>query len=202
MQEGKVLQTFAAHLTNMASWKSIWHDPVWSKVISTGIVGTLALGLSYFLDWWSVLGFYLTTALTFVGNKSLIPNWLIGLLILAALPAVAVLATLVWRTAFPRATHASSWQSYTSDFFMNLRWRWRYAGDYITDLQTFCPHCDFQVYPENVSAYRVVDRIAFHCESCDTHLGTFDESYRSLESKVERFAQQKIRNGKWTEVRV
>lgn len=186
----------------MASWKSIWNDPVWSKVISTGIVGAFALGLSYFLDWWPVLGAYLTTALTFASDKSLIPNWLIGLLILAALPAVAIIATLVWQAVSPRAAESISWQSYTSDFFMGLRWRWCYAGDYMIDFRTFCPHCDFQVHPENVSAYRVVDRIAFHCESCNTHLGTFDESYRSLENKAERFAQQKIRNGKWGEVRV
>lgn len=51
--------------------KKIWHDPVWSKVIATGIIalfGTIWAGVHF--DWWSSL---LSTYLT--------PVWLLFLLI-------------------------------------------------------------------------------------------------------------------------
>lgn len=178
-------------------WKKVWTDPVWSKVISAGILAAIALVGSYLLNWWPAIGQYLAQGLAFARTESQIPNWLTGLLAVLSLPTLLVMLALAWHFVLTAKADAPSWQTYTSDNFFGLRWRWRYLRESLSDMHTFCPHCDFQVFPERASAFAAVDRISFHCESCDRALGTFDESYESLENKACRFVQQKLRNGTW-----
>ena len=120
-----------------------------------------------------------------------VPKWLLAILVLSALAIVLRLILLM------SGNEQADWQSYTSDTFYNLRWRWRYFGEQIGSLASFCPHCDFQVCPQDSSAYRAVDHIAYHCESCNVQLSTFEQSPDSLHDKVERLIQQRIRQGTW-----
>jgi hypothetical protein len=181
----------------MSKLKAIWNDPVWSKVISAGILALIALGGTYFLNWWPAIGSSFSAGLTYVLARSSFPNWLLGLLGLLAVPTVLLAGVLAWQVFFPPQSK-QPWIAYTSDIFYNLRWRWHYNRDAsMSRLITFCPHCDFQVFPANASGYAFIDRIFFRCESCARDLGVFDESYESLESKAESFAQQKLRNGSW-----
>ena len=170
----------------------IWKDPVWASVIATGI--TAAFG-SYWAGWWPAILQAGKDAWTFLMSASAISNWLIGLMTLIALPTIVVTAAVVWQSIRPAGTTRSDWLNYTEDTFFGLRWRWSYSSiGEIQRLTTFCPHCDFQVFPDEASAYAAVDRIRYRCDSCHVSLGEFPESYRSLESKTERFIQQKIRN--------
>lgn len=181
----------------MSKLKAIWNDPVWSKVISAGILATVALGGTYFFNCWPVIDSSFTVGITYVLASSSLPNWLVGLLGLLALPTVLIVGVLGWHLFFPPQSK-QPWISYTSDVFFNRCWRWHYNRDAsMSRLHTFCPHCDFQVFPANASGYAFVDRIIFRCESCHRDLGVYDESYESLESKAERLAQQKLRNGSW-----
>jgi hypothetical protein len=178
--------------------KKLWADPVWSKVIA-GLILTAGAALgAYLLDWWPNIGNGLKKAYEFAAAPTLVPNWLLGLLIMLSLPIILLAGLAVWMRLFPSKEAGPGWHSYTSDKFFGLLWRWRYLSDgQIYDVCTFCPRCDYQVYPENVSAYSVVDRIGFRCDSCGSQLGEFDESALSLENKVKRFVQQKLRNGTW-----
>ena len=88
----------------------------------------------------------------------------------------------------------SAWRSYTTDCFFGLRWRWQYGvSGRVEKLLCFCPRCDYQVYPVNVSPYAIVDEIAFSCDSCGSNLATLQESPVSLADKVIRTIHQKIR---------
>lgn len=177
--------------------KKLWNDAVWSKVIAGIILAVGATIASYFLDWWPAIGRFATRSYVFTKASSSISNWLLLLLGLLALPTVLITGAVVWQKIFPKSA-GSSWRNYTSDIFFGLRWRWRYFDDgQIYDVHTFCPYCDFQVYALNVSAFRVVDHIAFQCDGCGRRLGDFQESFESLEDKTTRFIQQKIRNGTW-----
>jgi hypothetical protein len=91
------------------------------------------------------------------------------------------------------------WRGYTSDTFFACAGGWRYLDECgaILGLASFCPHCDFQVYPQNDSPFRAVDRIACRCDGCGRELLAFDEPVASLAGRVERFIQQKLRNGTW-----
>src|SRR4029077_5592387 len=88
-----------------------------------------------------------------------------------------------------------AWGSYTSDSFFGLKWRWRYENGAIQGLLPFCPHCDYQIFPDNTSPF--ASRVDFNCDSCKRNLGTLPETWASLESKVTRFIQQKLRSGAW-----
>jgi len=178
--------------------KRVWTDPVWSKVIAGVILAVGAAVGTYLLDWWPSIGNGLKKGYEFAGLSTAVRNWLLGVLILLALPAVLLAGVAIWMRVFPSQDGGSDWRFYTSDTFFGLRWRWRYLSDGgIHDVCTFCPRCDYQVYAANVSPYQVVDRIGFRCDSCGGQLAEFDESVRSLEDKVTRFIQQKLRNGTW-----
>lgn len=178
--------------------KKLWNDPVWSKVIAGAILGIGALFGTYFLNWWPTIGHFAINAYAFAFSTTHLSNWFIGILGLLATPTIIVLLILIWQKIFPSTANTKDWRNYGTDKFFGLRWRWRYFADgQIYDMHTFCPHCDFQVYAADASAYRAVDRIAFHCDSCGQGLGEFNESFESIESKVKRFVQQKIRNESW-----
>ena len=182
---------------NDVMWKNIWYDPVGSKVISGVILAAAALIAKYSLDRWPVIGIYISQGFAFVGKVSQIPNWLTGLLVVLSIPTVLFGLLMIWQIFFPNTTAPPNWQTYTSDIFFGLRWRWRYFAGRVSEMNTFCPQCDFQVFPENASSYDEIDRILFRCDSCHRDIRTFEETYNSLENKATRFAQQKLRQGTW-----
>jgi hypothetical protein len=174
--------------------RRIWKDPVWASVIATGI-GGLA---SYLAGWWPSIVQAVKEVWIFLGATSPISHWVVAALALLALPTLVVGVMLAWQLVRPTPASRPDWHGYTEDNFFGLRWRWRYFDDgKIWDIHTFCPHCDFQVFPQNASAWDAVDRIRFKCDSCHSELGHFQEAFGSVESKTKRFIQQKIRNGAW-----
>lgn len=177
----------------------IWKDPVWSKVIATGILAVFGLLGAYLLGVWPAIGRLASSALSFLLAPSSIPNWGIALLCLGVIPTIFGLVLFSWRMLKEKKDHAPNWMSYTYDDFFGLRWRWRYVDGNISGLCTFCPKCDFQVYARDSSNFRIIDRILYFCDSCGSNLAEIEESQYQLESKVKRFIQQRIRNGSWIE---
>lgn len=168
----------------------IWKDPVWASVSATGVTALA----SYFGGWWPAIAQAFKDVWSFLTSASPISHWGIGLLAFMALPTLVVGIIFVWQSVRPAPASTPDWYGYTEDTFFGLRWRWSYSpSGQIQRLTTFCPHCDYQVFSQDASAYAAVDRIAFHCDSCHSKLGGFTESFHSLESKTERFIQQKIR---------
>ncbi len=176
--------------------KRVWKDPVWASVIAAGIT---SVG-SYFAGWWPAINEFLGDAWTFLFASSVVQNWVLGTVSLLAVPTIIFLLAFLWKSIHPTENEQFDWRSYTQDSFFGLRWRWSYSSiDQIQRLNTFCPHCDFQVFPEGASSWEAVDRIRFKCDSCHSDLGVFNERYETLESKAERFIQQKIRNKTWVD---
>jgi hypothetical protein len=75
--------------------------------------------------------------------------------------------------------------------FEDLIWRWRFRGDQIVDIDTFCPHCDFQVQPyqENPHCPTVYD-----CPSCRAHLKVHIGTHEDLRDRFVRLVQREARN--------
>jgi hypothetical protein len=178
--------------------RKLWHDPVWSKVIA-GVILTVGAGLgTYVLDWWPAIGRFTTVAINFSLSSTLAPNWLLGVLSLVSIPTIIMAMVIAWVLLFPPQPNTLDCRSYTTDIFFGLRWRWTYAsGMQILNKATCCPNCDYQVYADAASAFSAIDRISFHCENCGRNLGEFTESVASLENRVDRLIQLKIRNGSW-----
>lgn len=179
--------------------KKLWNDPVWSKVIAGVILAAGATIVTYLLNWWPIIGQATRSSYNYAFHTSNISNWLLGLIVILSIPTILFVIALFWGKIHPQKTkNGPDWQSYRSDIYFGLRWRWEYFDDgTIHNLYTFCPNCDFQIYPHNASAFRFIDRIGFHCDSCGKNLGELDDSSSSLENKVRRFIQQKIRTGSW-----
>lgn len=177
--------------------KVVWKDPVWAAVIATGITAILGAMGAYLLGYWPAFQSAAATAWTFMLAPTQVSNWILALLAVPAALVVLLALALAWGLWSERSDTNSAWTTYTSDNFFGLRWRWRYHADSIDRLVTFCPTCDYQVFPQDASAYNAIDRIAFKCDSCGQFLGSFDEPYDHLKSKAERLIQQKIRNNSW-----
>lgn len=180
--------------------KSIWKDPVWSAVIAAaiatagGAIGTFVFGV------WPAVGGRFASFWALAAQPSQIANWVVWLLSALTVPALFILVALAWTGIRPNQGVAAEgdWRMYTEDEFLGLRWRWNFfSSGTLEHPIPFCPACDYQVFPHHASAYNVVERIGFDCDSCGRKLPEFDESFDSLRSKIERFVQQKIRTGAW-----
>jgi hypothetical protein len=178
--------------------KKLWHDPVGSAVISAIIFAIGASTASYFLNWWPAIRKLVAQLYALGFEFSSISNWVLLCLCLLALPTVIYICTLTWKYIHPSKSLPITWRSYTTDIFFKLRWRWKYLeDDSFIDIYTYCPHCDYQVYPKDSASYHMINNISYHCESCGRNLLELQETFASLSNKVVRLAQQKIRNKAW-----
>ncbi|MCL7713402.1 hypothetical protein [Stenotrophomonas mori] len=177
--------------------RSIWKDPVWSAVIAAGVIAIAGFVGNYFFGYWPKVTSLAASTWGFLTASSYVSHWVLGLLFLGVAPTILLLLAGAWTLVRRESGTSASWENYTADQFFGLRWRWRYVDGHISNLNSFCPNCDFQVFPYQASSYNFIDRIGFSCDSCKSSLGEHDESHAQLKSKVERFIQQKVRNGTW-----
>jgi len=183
--------------------KKLWTDPVWSKVLAAAIVSAGSAICAYLFGFWPAINTGLATGLGYINSSSETPNWLLLLLGIAAIPSLLLIVAACWNLFFFREAGREinaqqGWLTYTSDRFYGLRWRWKYRAGRVVDLHTFCPYCDYQVFPHNASSFSAVDHLAFKCDSFSRELANIQEPYSHFESKVERFIHQKLRNNTWS----
>lgn len=180
----------------------IWKDPVWASVIAAGMTAVLGSFGAYFFGYWPVIHTSLRAGWDFLLAQSEVSNWIIFLMVISLIIVGALVTVGLCRHWFGEGEKWAKWLTYRMDNFFGLRWRWHYDGGSIEGLTTFCPYCDYQVFPKTASAYDAIYRIEFNCDSCHSHLGTFNDSEWELKSKVQRFIQQKIRTDSWSSVQL
>jgi hypothetical protein len=172
----------------------IWKDPVWSKVIAAGIIAALAAVSGYFLGWWPRLISLAKKMWQFMLSTTPLPNWLIGILIIGTTGALSILIILFKATSSKNVTL----KTYNDDIFFNIHWRWNcdsFGG--IHNLSSFCPTCDYQIYPRNIVGYAAAgDHIVYLCEECKETIHDFNvgQSVVAIEDRVIRLIQKKLRS--------
>lgn len=167
--------------------KKIWKDPVWSTCIS----GLIAVAAGYF--GLNVLKQVWKTTWRFLIASSLIPHGLL-LVLIGLLVALVVYLGLTARSASREAGPA--WKSYNQDVFAGVLWHWEYYGGTIENLAAFCPGCDYRMRFFNPSGYNAISYLTFVCDICGSEY-PFSESLESVQSKVERLIDPKVRTGTW-----
>jgi hypothetical protein len=171
----------------------VWADPVWSKVISAGIIATFIWLAPHVF--WAVLWGWLVRTFEFFDASTEVSNWLLGILVLgcgATLVGLSLLIVSVFRE------QPDPLRDYHTDCFLSMIWRWKYASSAeIYDLIPFCPNCDFQIVPRFAGAYRIVERYSFHCEDCRLFTLERDEYFDDTLLIVKRSIHKKIRSGEW-----
>jgi len=186
-------------------FKKLWHDPVWSKIISALILSAVGVIWAWaHFDLWSIAAKITRAGFAFLIAKSPVPHWMLGLaglIILAVLILVVAAFAATHNTsesAFDRIVAPPAWTAYTEDTFYNIRWRWAYKqGGGITTPVCFCPRCDCQLLVHNLGRFTGIDIIAFHCPSCDRDLKKLDEPLEYIEQAVILFVEKNIRNNSW-----
>lgn len=174
----------------------MWADPVWSKVIASGIVGAFVIMPTMF-GLWPTIWELLRRIGAFLSATSAIQNWLIGIGIVCTILVIAVAGILLVAVLRP-TKNLAEWRAYVADHFVGLRWQWRYADDgSVVRLVPLCASCQYQVYPHNASAFRAVPSFAFRCDLCLAATPIFEGEPAELEDKIVRMIQQKLRTDTW-----
>lgn len=182
----------------MSLLKRIWEDPVWSKVIATAILGAVAAIATYFAGWWPAFTKLATNVISFAVADTAVPNWLLSTLILCTFIVLCLLGIALWSAIFPGLGRPAYQANYREDNFFGIRWRWSYGTDgTIIHLVSFCPGCDYQVYPRDVSAYREPERLRYRCEDCGAILHEVEMPLEEIESRIIRHIHKKIRTDSW-----
>ena len=177
----------------------LWKDPVWSKVISTGLIvifGTLG---TWFLGLWPQI----KTALIAVVGAFLyqveIPIWLILALVPCLLFFIPILQSF-------KSDSEPSFVKYKSDkiFGINWSWGWSPPGYYndkysIKDLRPRCPNCNSSLEIDDYSG-ELVHCINDECNWKWKERGDFNNriSHSSeLNQKVWNVIDRKIHNNEY-----
>jgi len=176
----------------------VWKDPVWSKVIATGILAILVSVGTYFLDFWPSIKVALNNSWSFIFSSTYVPNWLVGIMtLLCVLFIYAILIELKGNP--PKEELEKTFKYYTKDSFLGLLWCWRYAGNQIDNLHSLCPHCEYQILPKNSSSYSAAPGYEYSCDDCGYSAGLIEGYPENLNQKVKLKIQKTIRTEQWRE---
>jgi hypothetical protein len=172
----------------------IWKDPVWSKVIATGVVA----GITYWYYGWLIIKDVVLLCYHFILSSTTTPNWLLAIMAISTLFLVFVILTLLKDMLTNSKPLQNSYKNYVSDEFSGLKWAWSYYGDGgISNLHSLCPHCDYQILAKNSSAYYSAPRFVFECDECGYKAGLFEGNYSELEQTIKLKIQKNLRTDEW-----
>jgi hypothetical protein len=98
--------------------KSLWKDPVWSKVIATGILALLTYLGAYLLGLSPAIIAFFAQSWGFFTATSSVPNWLIGLMTIPCLVLGWALVVELKSRMSAEVTEPVNWNSYQRDNFL------------------------------------------------------------------------------------
>jgi hypothetical protein len=175
--------------------KKLWKDPVWSKVISVGVLSIIISLGAYLTGAWPSIKNFLLDTWNFIISSSSIPNWLIGIL---SLLSVLVITGFFFAIKEKSKNDNSiiDWKSYRSDHFFMMKWRWTYNHNKITTINSFCPECDYQIFPKESLSFGILT-FDYICEDCGYNSNLNVEDPNELKHKVSLKIQKKLRNNDW-----
>jgi predicted RNA-binding Zn-ribbon protein involved in translation (DUF1610 family) len=176
---------------SMQYFKEIWKDPVWSKVISIGIITLITVMIPTLLNLWPDIQLFLKLIWSFLTSSTITSNWL---LILMAIPCFLVLGAVLF-SLIGKLIRGSCSSDYVKDNFEGLTWCWNYHDQQIIDLHCLCPKCQYEIIPEHGHNYKTGGlAYMYSCEECGYEVPpvTSDDG---LDQKIELKIQKKLRTG-------
>jgi len=183
--------------------EKIWKDPVWSKVISVGILLLVGIISDHYISWWKELKINFNKFIFNCTQTIELEYWKFYLLILGSffffLLIILILHGIIKENSNQNKP-TPSWKKYTTDIFFGVECHWEYS-DFSTapiNIYYLCPSCQYQLYPLRHSNVHYIDSTTiFKCENCNT---TYEEIFTNpiyVENKIILKVQQKIRTGSW-----
>ena len=175
----------------------LWKDPVWSKVIASGIITISFTAITYLSGYWPILKDFFLILWKFIISFTSIPNWVIGIL---SIPFILFIWAILYRLKEKVFSNPVTFKNYCNDNFLSLKWVWSYTWDnQITNLYSLCPKCDYQIFPKDSSNYSMIPKYRYICDDCGYDAGTIDEDTQKTEHDIKLKIHKNIRTGKWYE---
>jgi hypothetical protein len=82
----------------------------------------------------------------------------------------------------------------TQDEVSGIVWRWSPSSYGRFDrLTSFCPKCDYEVYPRDAAPFAYLHETSYLCEKCKWKSQVFDVTPEEVEDRVRRELQRKAR---------
>lgn len=171
-----------------------WKDPVWSKVISYGIIGVIGIISGYIMGWLPFIKSLLldgfSTIWKYISSSTLTPNWLLIVLGVITTLFIVLIAILVI-SSFKRSS--VNYTEYTSDNFYKFKWAWSYIGGTVNNIYSLCPKCNYEISPSTCGF-----NLSYgYCEECGYETGRQHVARSEIERKVLLKIHKNIRNGDW-----
>ena len=119
-----------------------------------------------------------------------IPTGVLLVLFGCVIPIVVLPVIVIWaaRSAKPSPVPP------TTDEILGVVWRWSPSSYGRFDrLASFCPKCDYQVYPRDAAPFAYVHETSYLCENCKWKSQVFEVTPEEVEDRVRRELQRKAR---------
>ncbi len=174
--------------------------PIRNGIIFPVVVALIVAGLLYFIP--KFLAFVqnvIAILWNYLLSRTLIPNSLLCLLIILAIPTILGIIKFFFRSKLQRRSDENKLVLYKSDVVFGMLWRWPFITEEnlpSRDLWCFCPSC----------ATRLIDKLGFngsemttnfHCENCGfisrKFIGNRDSALKTVIREIER----RINTGEW-----
>lgn len=176
-----------------------WRDPVWSKVISSGLLLFFGLMGTWVFDLWPVIYKFMVQVWNLITYKIHIPVWLLAL----SVPFLIFLVPLI-RSVIP--DREPSFIKYKSDNILGINWSWEWASPNfysekysIKNLHPRCPNCSSSLEINDYSGH-LVSCINDECNWKWSHRGSFQNMIThssQLNQKVHNIIDRKLFNGEY-----
>ena len=177
----------------------VWKDPVWSKVISAGLLFIFAAFFTWLSGIWPVVKGILLYVLSLFVYELAIPVWSLFLII----PFLLLLIPFIQSMSSEREP---SFITYKSDHILGIDWSWKWSKPNlhndkysIRNLHSRCPDCKSSLELNDYSG-QLVHCINDECNWKWQQQGNFNNriSHSStLNSKVWNIIDRKVHNGEF-----
>jgi len=177
----------------------LWKDPVWSKVIASGLLLFFSLLGTWIFDLWPSIYTVLIQIFSLITYKVLVPTWLIAFSI-PFLIFLIPLAQIIIPDKEPR------FLKYTNDQILGINWSWEwsapnfYSDKYsIKNLHPRCPKCRSSLEINDYSG-KLVNCINDECNWTWNQQGIFQNRIthsRQLDQKIHNVIDRKLHNGEY-----
>ncbi len=177
-----------------ATFKRIWHDPVWSAVIAAIIIAIL--GVLFYL--------FRKTILPFLGESIHIQLWLFIILCILSILQCVRITRHIKNKLFPSNNIINKLEGF-EEKIDNLIWKGQYKTSTceVERLSSFCPDCDLQVVsPRPVyNDFEDLTGNEYVCEHCNKRLFYYIEGIDHntyVKREIERRLRKKVNHKRVT----
>lgn len=133
---------------------------------------------------WGSVFTVIKAVLMWLGSTSATYNWLLCILIPCSVMLLGWMVMALFANLCPSDNLSSLPKQMT---FIGVVFRWTYLKNgNVNGFASFCPKCDFQIYPRPSSTYKAIPGGGYFCENCNWQSQPFDCTIPEMEDQVQR----------------